>query len=279
MNCTNCGKLIDDNVEVCPECGASIIKSEGHEAPSTPTPPSTPFQQVEEAKPSTPTINVIQQPAGNSKNADAALLKYIKGMGTTKLIIAGAIVVVVLIAVISIIAVLSKPKPEKGPGPQQVDTVSTLTKVVKTSSFSTYEVVYNGVCTINNEKKPENVDYYVAYTSTIKAGFDFSEIEISKDDEKKEIVVSLPPVELYGPTVKIEDLDYIIVNKKIKTETISADAYKVCRADVAEKAKNQNAIFKYARENGERLLRGLLTPFIEKMDGDYTIRFEWRDAK
>ena len=152
-------------------------------------------------------------------------------------------------------------------------------KVVKNSSLSTYEVVYNGVTTVYNEKKPEDVDYHVSYTATIKAGFDFKEIKVKKDEENHEIIFSLPPVELYEPKVKIEELDYIVVNKKIKTETISADAYKICKADAEKRAKSQEAIYKYARENGERLIKGLAAPFLDKMEEEYTIKFEWRETK
>ena len=202
-----------------------------------------------------------------------------RGSVKAKLIIIGVVVLVFIIAITALIIAINESKKPKGPGPQQVDTVSNLEKVVKNSSLSTYEVVYNGVATVHNDKKPEDIDYHVAYTATVNAGFDLKNIKISKDDEKHEIVVSLPPIEVFEPKVKIEDLDYIIVGKKVKQETISADAYKVCKADVDKKAKSQDEIYKYAKENGERLIKGLLTPFVDKLEEKYTIRFEWRDTK
>ena len=149
----------------------------------------------------------------------------------------------------------------------------------KEQFISTYEVVYNGVATVYNSEKPGEVDYYVAYTATVNAGFDINNIEITKDDEKKEIVISLPAVEVFEPKVKIEELDYIVVGKKVKTETISADAYKICKQDVAEKARNQAEIYKYAKANGERLIKGLVMPFVEKLDEKYTVKFVWRDIR
>lgn len=202
-----------------------------------------------------------------------------RGSVKAKLIIIGVVVLVFIIAITALIIAINESKRPKGPGPQQVDTVSNLEKVVKNSSLSTYEVVYNGVATIYNDKKPEDIDYHVAYTATVNAGFDLKGIKISKDDEKHEIIVSLPPIEIYEPKVNIEDLDYIVVGKKVKQETISADAYSKSIADVNQKARNQGEIVMYAKQNGERLIKGLLMPFVDKLEEKYTIRFEWRDAK
>ena len=196
-----------------------------------------------------------------------------------KLIIFGVVVLVVIIAIIAIIIAVNESKKPKGPSPQQVDAVATLEKVVQSSSLSTYEVVYNGVATVHNDKKPEDIDYHVAYKATVNAGFDLKAIKISKNDEMHEIVVSMPPIEIFEPKVNIEDLDYIVVGKKVKQETISADAYKKSIADVNEKARKQGEIDMYAKENGERLIRGLLTPFVDKLEEKYTIRFEWRGTK
>lgn len=181
-----------------------------------------------------------------------------RGSVKAKLIIIGVVVLVFIIAITALIIAINESKKPKGPGPQQVDTVSNLEKVVKNSSLSTYEVVYNGVATIYNEKKTEDIDYHVAYTATVNAGFDLKGIKISKDDEKHEIVVSLPPIEIYEPKVNIEDLDYIVVGKKVKQETISADAYSKSIADVNQKARNQGEIVMYAKQNGERLIKGCL---------------------
>ena len=202
-----------------------------------------------------------------------------RGSIKAKLIIFGVAVLVVIIAIVAIVIAVNESKKPKGPGPQQVDAVATLEKVVQNSSLSTYEVVYNGVATVRNYDNPSNIDYYVAYTATVNAGFDLKSIKISKDDEKHEIVVSLPQIEIFEPKVNIEELDYIVVGKKVKQETLSANAYKMAIADVDRKAKDQVEILMYAKDNGERLIRGLLTPFVDKLEEKYTIRFEWRETK
>ena len=69
------------------------------------------------------------------------------------------------------------------------------------------------------------------------------------------------------------------INKKIKTETISAEAYKKCLADVEEEANNQKEIMNNARNNGEKLISGLVKPFLDQLDKDYKLNFEWRVEK
>ena len=207
------------------------------------------------------------------QEAKEELEEKVEGVKNKKVLFISLAALAIAIAIFGLFVL---PQLTKKPGPQVVDTVSTLEKIVKSSSLSTYEVVYNGVAVVKNPEKPEKDDYYVSYLATVKAGFDFKEIEISKDDEKHIIVVSLPPIEL-EPKVKIEDLDYIIVNNKVKTETISVDAYKVCKQDVEEEIKDKEAIYTYAKKNGESLIKGLLQPFVDQLEDKYTIELEWRE--
>ena len=85
-----------------------------------------------------------------------------RGSVKAKLIIIGVVVLVFIIAITALIIAINESKRPKGP--------------------------------IYNDKKPEDIDYHVAYTATVNAGFDLKGIKISKDDEKHEIVVSLPPI-------------------------------------------------------------------------------------
>ena len=163
--------------------------------------------------------------------------------------------------------------------PQKVDTVSTLEKVIKTSSLSTYETVYNGVAVVMNEEKPEQVDYCVSYNATVKAGLDFKDIKISMDEENHIISVQLPEIELSDPVIPIQKSEYIIVNKKINQDAISAKAYSICIEDAKEEAKKRDAIFKYARENAQKLIEGLISPFISQLEEEYRISFEWKGVK
>jgi predicted GTPase len=95
------------------------------------------------------------------------------------MILIAAVVVLAIVFVAGVL--LSRPSEEE---PEFVN-VSTLQKIVNTSNISSFSSVYNGVVQVNNEKKPEDVDYYVCYAAKIKAGIDLSEVkfDIDKDDK------------------------------------------------------------------------------------------------
>lgn len=196
--------------------------------------------------------------------------KSTKKFGKKKISL-GVVIAAVAVAAFFVIPALTK-KPEK----QITVSTSTLEKIVKTSSLSTYEIIYNGVSEVYDQDNPEKVNYYISYEATVKAGLDFNAIEFSKDDEARVITVSLPPLTLQEPEIDIEKTDYMIVNKKIDTDGLIVEGYKVAIEDVKDEASKKEEIKTYAKENAEKLIEGLLSPFIHQMGG-YTIQFEWRD--
>lgn len=203
----------------------------------------------------------------NQKKKD--LLKTAKKIGKKKVSI-GSIIIVLAVGLI--VGAFVLPRTFQKEGPQTVVSESTLEKVVKTSTLSTYETVYNGIVPVMNEKKPEKVDYYISYEATVKAGLDFNEIEITKNDEDKKIVVTLPKISLLTPTVD-EDLEYIIVSSKVKENGLFAEAYKLAKDDVANESTKQDVLLKYATDNAKNLIKGLLSPFVEQLES-YEIIFE-----
>ena len=182
----------------------------------------------------------------------------------------------VIVAAIIVIAFVVVPIVTKKPEKQITVTTSTLEKIVKTSTLSTYETIYNGVTAVHNPEKPEKINYYVSYEATVKAGLDFNAIQFSKDDEARVITVSLPPLTLQEPEIDIEKTDYILVNKKINQDALIVDGYKAALEDVKNESSKQKEIYTYAKENAQKLIEGLLSPFMHQMGG-YTIQFEWRD--
>lgn len=152
-----------------------------------------------------------------------------------------------------------------GAGPT-VMTTSTLEKIINVSSLSTYTAVYNGVAEVRNEDEPEEIDYYVSYEARIKAGFDFSEVGVRRDDENSTIYLDLPEVTITEVNVDISSLDFIFVNKKADTSTVTSKAYAACEEDAERESEAQSAIRELAEQNAQNVMIALVEPLLGQTD-------------
>ena len=149
---------------------------------------------------------------------------------------------------------------------------STLEKVINVSDLSTFEAIYNGVASVANEEKPENIDYYVSYEAKVKAGIDFEQVNLEVNEDEKRITVTLPEVKITDVNVDIASLDYIFMNKRANTETVSAQAYKKCIEDVTNESNSTTAIYEFAKQNARNIVEALIKPFIEQLDSEYELK-------
>lgn len=153
----------------------------------------------------------------------------------------------------------------------EIITKSTLEKIINVSDLSTFEAVYNGVAEVMNEKKPDNVDYYVSYEAKVKAGFDIEKVELDVDNENKVITVTIPEIKITDTNVDITSLDYIFINDKANTSTVSEQAYRKCIEDVENESGSENAIYELAGQNAMNVIKALINPFVEQLDDDYDL--------
>jgi hypothetical protein len=196
------------------------------------------------------------------------IVSKIKGKLSKKMLIIIALVLVVVIALGTVFALsVSNNKPSK----PEIITTANLKKIIEVSELSTYECIYNGIVTVNNAKKPEKVDYHVSYEAKVKAGINFEEVIIDVDNETKTIAVDIPQVAIHSVSVDFKSMDFIFENKKAETNSISADAYKKCEADVRDETKTNEAIYNLAEENAKNIIEALLKPFVNQLDAEYTI--------
>lgn len=154
---------------------------------------------------------------------------------------------------------------------EEILTVSTLEKIINISELSTFQAVYNGIAKVMNEKKPEQVDYYVSYESKVYAGFNFEEVNITMDEAGKKIIVAIPEVEITDINVDIASLDYIFINNKANTSTVSEQAYKACLEDVTNESEKVMAIYELAEQNAKNIMKALISPFVEQLDSNYEL--------
>lgn len=156
----------------------------------------------------------------------------------------------------------------------EVITISTLEKIINVSELSTFTAVYNGIATVRNEKKPEEVDYYVSYEARVNAGIDFDKIEFSVDNEAKTILVDIPEIRITDSNVDIASLDFIFYNDKANASTVTQEAFKACEADVQKESEQQKAIYELAKQNAVNVLTALINPIVEQLGTEYTLTID-----
>ena len=180
----------------------------------------------------------------------------------------------IILVILVIVAVVVGPKiTSKKDGPEIISK-ATLERIINISDLSTFEAVYNGVAKVMNEKKPENIDYYVSYNAKVKAGLDFEKVDLEIDKNRKVITVKLPEIKITDVNVDIASLDYIFVNDKANTETVSAQAYEQCIEDVTNKSAEEEAIYTLAEQNAHNIIEALISPFVKQLDEEYQLEIE-----
>lgn len=156
----------------------------------------------------------------------------------------------------------------------EIITEANLKKIINVSDLSTLEAVYNGVAKVMNEKKPEKVDYYVSYDAKVKVGIDFEQVQINVDHDAKLITVILPEIKITDVDVDVSSLDYIFINDKANTETVSGQAYKKCLEDVTNEIGAEDSIYDLAKENAVNIISALIQPFINQLDEEYQLEIK-----
>jgi len=178
--------------------------------------------------------------------------------------------VVILAIIVAVGVLLSRPSEEE---PDFVN-VATLEKIVNISNISSFSSVYKGVVQVNNEKKTENVDYYVCYTARIKAGIDLSQVRFDIDEEEKTVTVIMPEVTIQEAAVDMTSLDFMFYNKKANQSSVTAQAQELCQKDLDNEINNKPAILELAEENAKNILEALLKPILTQMDEELQLVIE-----
>lgn len=183
--------------------------------------------------------------------------------------------VIMIIVIVFLVFALKKQDEERKEKNKKTELESTLDRITEMEELSTFKVIYNGVAEVYDAEDPEKIDYHVSYEGTVKLGIDVGKIRYDIDWEQKEIQITLPPVRVTDSTVKAESMDYIFVNKKADTETVSEQAYRECIRDLKEETHGQKRIYKLARQNAENIVRAFVEPFIGQMDREFTVCLKW----
>ena len=196
-----------------------------------------------------------------------------KTVQKTKAMIKFVVATVVVLLVLALMLIIYQVKHHQT-SKTEVITASTLEKIINVEEFSTFSAVYNGVAAVNNENKTDKIDYYVSYEATIKAGIDIDKIVVEVDHTEKIIHISIPEVYITKISVEYESLDFMFLNDKANTSSVSQEAYKICEEDVKRESEQREAIFDLAKQNAVNILTALINPIVDQLDGDYVLIVE-----
>ena len=195
------------------------------------------------------------------------ILALIKKMGkNTKILISAGILA--LLIVILALAIFS-PK-----GETIFSTETSLKEVLEISDLSTAEYTYNSIVEVCNDKG--NTMYHVAYKGTVSVGINFEGIRIEESDDKISVVI--PDVEIQNVVVET-DIDYIFVKDKYNTETVYAEAYNACIADLKAKAQENQTLRVTAKESARDMVMALLRPIEEQLEDGQKFEVVFADGQ
>lgn len=148
---------------------------------------------------------------------------------------------------------------------------ASLEKIVNVSELSSYEVKYEGIAKVVNEKNPDKVDFYVAYEAMIKAGIDVEKINMSLD--KNIVYIDLPDVIITSSDIDENTLDFMFIKNKYNDETALPRAISACNADIKTEINSKDVLKKLAEENAKNIVKAFISPFLEQLDEEYSIEF------
>lgn len=149
-------------------------------------------------------------------------------------------------------------------------TEAQLEEIFEISELSTANYTYNSIVPAYHENG-KTIRYYVSYEGTVKAGVDFSGIDIDIDNENKTISLTLPDAQIHEILVNAGTLDYIFTEKKYETETVVQEAYQLSCDDLRHKIENETQFYEMAKENAITAVEALIEPWVEQYDADYTV--------
>ena len=69
-------------------------------------------------------------------------------------------------------------------------------------------------------------------------------------------------------------MDYIFENKKYETETVSQEAYELCKTDLARREAKENDLMTLAKENAVTAVEALVDPWVQQIDGEYKVNIK-----
>ncbi len=210
------------------------------------------------------------------KNVKNSIIKKLK----KRLPLIAVILILVIVAITLTVKFMTKNDEES----ISIVTKSSLQQVLEISKLSTIEYTYNAVAAKHDEKG--KVIYHVAYEGKVNIGIDLMDVTFEIIDETKtsnnnsassssaplkKVIITVPDVNVTDIHIDEGTLEYIFMKDKYETETVFADALKLCNSDLESRVKNEKVLFDTAQKNAISAIEGLFRPWIETADPEFLL--------
>lgn len=145
--------------------------------------------------------------------------------------------------------------------------------------LSTQSAFYTNVQVLEESKKVWKITlpftssrYIFSYDGVIKAGYDFTQIEVKADDLAKKLIVKLPPVKILSNEIDTDSLFVYDESQSIFSPLTISDMNSSLNTlqDEAEEKAIGNGLFVEAEKNAKVMIES----FLKGANPDYEIVFE-----
>ena len=183
----------------------------------------------------------------------------------------------------------NKKKEEKKPE-QTIE----ITEMREIAELATVDCYFHNVAKSDRELNPEwyefwekkNMRFWVEYEGIVTIGIDVSKLKVEVSEDNV-VTITLPEAEVQDVIVSEDSLTadsfYFDPKAKKPSPEEQTEAFKQAQNEMKNAAEKNQALLANARsnakENDERLVKGLVMPFVDKLEEKYTVRFVWRDKR
>lgn len=159
----------------------------------------------------------------------------------------------------------------KEPEPPQINTTSVMIELQNLSHLGTLQTSYFGIAEGTSAEDFNIIEYYVSYEAIITAGIDLNQVILALDHEAKTFTATLPKAKILDREILIESLDFLFMNSKANTESVSGGAYQFCLHDLVLDTSSMNEFESIAYDNAQSAVKAFLLPFMEPLGPEYQL--------
>lgn len=179
---------------------------------------------------------------------------------TLKKAIPAVIIIALLAAAAFFFFKQFKPNSKEPVEKEPITSSSVLTDTIDISELSTSKFTYNGIAEVYKSDKDGNktdeINCYISYKATVKAGVDVTDISYTIDTDAKTLKVTLPEIIITASPVDQDHLSFIPVKAKVELK----DALEACEEDAQAEASQSSDLIDSAETNLKSTIEGLLYP-------------------